>query len=378
MFKRSDPLMPVSIYLATWNILSRPPEEDLKPLLGLENVTNVNLLPDIYAIGLQEVKAAAYSILMDTILENPWVKALRLTLAPFNYVKIRMIRLQGMLLAVFIKRPHLMYVQELETEYTRTGVARVWGNKGAVSIRLNAFNCSICIVNCHLAAHDTELKRRVEDYNNIVDSQLFKYPQTENIFFHDYVFWLGDMNFRLDSKPLNEIISKIEQKDYSVLLEDDQLRQVRQSGEAFSELEEPPIDFAPTYKFVPGTHDYDIKYLNLKKKSKINPKTNSNSNISSRRPAWTDRILHKVNADVYEDVTLDAQMKNYKAHNTYTQSDHKPVSALYSIKVFQSLPERYVQFAPIKRWNVGKQYQVTLFLRAGNQTQVWDWIGLYK
>ena len=29
-----------------------------------------------------------------------------------------------------------------------------WGNKGTVSIRFNLYGVSICVLNCHLAAHD--------------------------------------------------------------------------------------------------------------------------------------------------------------------------------------------------------------------------------
>lgn len=43
------------------------------------------------------------------------------------------------------------------------------------------------------------------------------------------------------------------------LLEQDQLREVMKSGEAFSELHEPPIEFPPTYKFNIHSSIYDLK-----------------------------------------------------------------------------------------------------------------------
>ena len=55
--------------------------------------------------------------------------------------------------------------------------------------------------------------------------------------------------------------------------------------------------------------------------------------LSSRRPAWTDRILHHVLVHAYEHVQLSVQQSGYAAHQQYTQSDHKPVSADYAIKV---------------------------------------------
>lgn len=43
------------------------------------------------------------------------------------------------------------------------------------------------------------------------------------------------------------------------LLQDDQLNNVRRTGEAFSELREMPITFPPTYKFESGYDSYDAK-----------------------------------------------------------------------------------------------------------------------
>lgn len=52
-----------------------------------------------------------------------------------------------------------------------------------------------------------------------------------------------------------------------------------------------------------------------------------------RRPSWTDRILYRVNADIYDDVKLNAIQRNYKSHSNYVQSDHKPVTGEFDIVV---------------------------------------------
>ena len=57
------------------------------------------------------------------------------------------------------------------------------------------------------------------------------------------------------------------------------------------------------------------------------------SDALSRRPAWTDRILHQVHPDAYENVKLSVTQSSYDSHPNYTQSDHKPVSADYCVKV---------------------------------------------
>lgn len=60
------------------------------------------------------------------------------------------------------------------------------GNKGAVSIRLSIYGCSLCFVNSHLSAHDNQLKDRVEDYNSIIKDQDFHVSETSKILYHEY------------------------------------------------------------------------------------------------------------------------------------------------------------------------------------------------
>lgn len=356
MLKKPSSLTPFSVYFVTWNVATKAPVEDLKFVLGLNSEPTKSNLPDLYAIGLQEVSARPQAVLLDSLWESPWVKEFRSVLCQHNFVKIQAIRLQGLVLMLFIQRHHLVYLQDVQTDYTRTGLGGVWGNKGAVTIRLNMCGCSICIVNSHLAAHDVEIKQRIDDYNTIVDSQHFKHPETENILFHDYIFWMGDLNFRLDEYTVDDVISRLHENNLDVLLKKDQLRTVMQDGLAFSELSEGRILFPPTYKFTVGTNQYDC----------------------NRKPGWTDRILHKVNAEVYDHVTLEATQLSYDSHELYCQSDHKPVTAHFKILVFQGLPEKYAQFEPISSWFAGQEHVVTYCLPSSQEPSQWDWIGLYK
>jgi len=52
-----------------------------------------------------------------------------------------------------------------------------------------------------------------------------------------------------------------------------------------------------------------------------------------RRPAWCDRILHRVQSNIYPGITLSANQLSYQSHMDYMLSDHKPVSATFSYKV---------------------------------------------
>lgn len=233
-----------------------------------------------------------------------------------------------------------------------------WGNKGGVTLRLQIYGCSICFVNSHLAAHDHLLKERISDYNTILNSQEFSFCETTTILFHDYVFWFGDFNFRLNNENLRsqEIDREVRNGNLKSLLEEDQLKAVMLSGEAFSELREPDIDFPPTYKYKFHSSDYDL----------------------GRRPAWTDRILYKVNANVYENITLEIEPESYKAIDNYSVSDHKPVVASFTIKVFCHYSERVVKFLPIQTWYLNQENSAVCIMGSDVVPGRWDWVGIFR
>jgi inositol-1,4,5-trisphosphate 5-phosphatase len=135
---------------------------------------------------------------------------------------------------------------------------------------------SVCIVNSHLPAHDYLLAERIRAYNDAVMSQTIPVAETPKILYHDYVFWLGDLNFRLDNgvqapvKPSKSAVSLKSGPSFEQVLEkvsggtakellkgNDQLVRCMRTGQAFSELKESLPCFPPTYKFVPGTNRYD-------------------------------------------------------------------------------------------------------------------------
>ena len=93
---------------------------------------------------------------------------------------------------------------------------------------------------------------------------------------------MGDLNFRLMEGTLSheEIIQAIKSNNLKELKDKDQLKHAQNENSAFHELSETSILFPPTFKHVIGSDDYDIK----------------------RRPAWTDRILYRVNTYNLEDL----------------------------------------------------------------------------
>ncbi|CAL8074564.1 unnamed protein product [Orchesella dallaii] len=351
------------VYVLTYNVGTKFPasDEDFKQLLGLESGNRSSSeyinVPDLYVIGLQEVKAQPQNIVWDTLFDDPWTAKVRDMLSPLGLVKIHTLRMQGIVTSLFLKRSHLTFLRDVETLWTRRGFGGMWGNKGAVSIRLGIHGCSICLVNCHLTPHDQFCQERVDDYRNILTGQTFSQQETSNILYHDYVFWFGDLNFRLDgTHSSTEIAEMISQEKSQDLMKHDQLLKVRRTGDAFSELSEMAIAFPPTYKFESGVDSYDTK----------------------RRPGWVDRVLYHVNTNAYDNVTLKINGLTYKSHMNYRSSDHRPVTAMFQIKVFRPTIEKLVEFHKVSTWYTNEENKVFFKINPTLETSHDDWIALFK
>lgn len=416
---RTDNNWNVKIYIVTWNVSTKFPDNiSLNKLLGLEtNAQSDTDLPDFFVVGLQEVNAQPQNTLYNLFKDDLWTQKFKDLLKDRDYVVIKTEQMQGLLLSVFARRKHLLHLRQVETEYTRTGLGGIWGNKGAVSIRLNVYGCSICLVNAHLAAHDHMLEERINDYEKIVQEHKFHVKAKESIFDHDYVFWFGDLNFRLTGEATTsaeEIRAMVARDELKKLIEKDQLLLVRREGRAFQKLQERLPQFPPTFKFEHGSNDYDMK----------------------RRPAWTDRILYAVRENTYQNVKLTVEQTSYKSHPSYNISDHKPVSSEFTIKVmrkpqysgerfrehhyqrlsyrlaiangtesvaalhsfddlvsdlldgggpggnsaqiYEDTTERTVVFKPIELWLVGEQNRIEYTIPAGFEEGTADWIGIYR
>lgn len=307
---------------------------------------------DVYAIGFQEaVDLTAVNVAMDTETKKRaanWQEAISESLNQSG-VRYRLVAtkyLVGLLLYCFVKESLADKVKDVRTASVGVGVMGMLGNKGGVSIRLTLFDSGICVVCSHLAAHRENVAGRNADYKNILEkttftassqdtavpgqgadnaearnrenaqknksfryktglSELDEYTISDN----DVVYWLGDLNYRIDeSIPLEEVFTRIENGDLAILRDNDQLNIERTRGNAFQDFSEGMLDFAPTYKYQPGTNDYDRR-----PEKKV------------RAPAWCDRILWRLIKGGSERV---AQLSYRRSE--LKPSDHKPVSSLFA------------------------------------------------
>jgi len=359
----------LSIQVVTWNVATMFPGEEanLASLLGDDKGK-----PDILMLALQEVKSQPQNLLADNLVagEDPWTSSLRASLAPLGYVKVRSIRLVGIVLSMFCLVERAPFLRGLETQYTRLGFGGYWGSKGCVSIRFQIQGVSFCVLNSHLAAHTEFNEARIESYNKIMGEHLFsKESGTEMILYHDYVIWTGDLNFRLEDGIFShsEVVKLVEENKLGPLLARDQLSTARKNGEAFGELTETLPSFPPSYKFKIGSSDYDGKRL----------------------PAWTDRILYKANVANYDNYKLSLRQHSYNAHQHFLQSDHKPVTSQFSGSVFSAATATSLllpKFQPIVEFvDTGPHYcnedlsiVYTVRIEERRHLNSWDWIGVFR
>jgi hypothetical protein len=138
-----------------------------------------------------------------------------------------------------------------------------------------------------------------------------KGKKTVGILDHDFVFWVGDLNYRMmDDINIEEVYRRIDAREVKMLRSFDQLTTVRAMGQAFSQFTEAPIDFLPTFKFLVGSpgDDYDRR-----------------PDGKNRCPAWCDRVL------IYSHNKSLIKQTLYRSTGQ-TMSDHNPVGAQFEIK----------------------------------------------
>lgn len=149
--------------------------------------------------------------------------------------------------------------------------------------------------------------------------------QPYNIFDHDIIFWIGDLNYRIDENiPTDELFRNIQNGNWQQYLSKDQLNIERNKRTVFEHFHEGTITFPPTYKYQPGTDIYECR-----------------PDKKLRAPAWCDRILYRCKNEMYlESLKLLA----YNRVNLML-SDHKPVCGIFdlNIRVSESDKQREVK-----------------------------------
>ncbi|NXX41047.1 PI5PA phosphatase, partial [Tricholaema leucomelas] len=352
------------ITVVTWNVGTAMPPNDVTSLLHLN--TGETSDADMIAIGLQEVNSKINKRLKDALFTDQWSELFMDVLSPFHFVLVSTVRMQGVILLVFAKYYHLPFLQDIQTDCTRTGLGGYWGNKGGVSVRLSVFGHMVCFLNCHLPAHLEKAEQRKEDFATILHMQQFEGRVANGILDHDLVFWFGDLNFRIESLDIRFVKYAIDSNILSQLWEKDQLNIAKSTWPVLSGFQEGPLNFPPTFKFDVGTNKYD-------------------SSAKKRKPAWTDRILWKIKGGSGgaggrrpSRSVLSVSQLCYCSHMEYTISDHKPVAAVFAVQFASKADKPPVEIYVADEWSRPEQAVVRYKMTAGFHRSSWDWIGLYR
>ncbi|XP_035394499.1 synaptojanin-2 isoform X2 [Cygnus atratus] len=289
--------------------------------------------PDIFAVGFEEmVELSAGNIVnASTTNRKMWGEQLQKAISrTHRYIQLTSAQLVGVCLFIFVRPFHVPFIRDVAIDTVKTGMGGKAGNKGAVSIRFQFYSTSFCFICSHLTAGQTQVKERNEDYKEI--TQKLSFPMGRNVFSHDYVFWCGDFNYRIDL-TYEEVFYFLKRQDWKTLLEFDQLQQQKSSGKIFKDFHEGTINFGPTYKYDVGSEAYD-------------------TSDKCRTPAWTDRVLWWRKKLPFEKTAgeinlLDSDLNaETKVRHTWTPgalmyygraelqaSDHRPVLAIVEVEV---------------------------------------------
>ncbi|RCV24980.1 hypothetical protein SETIT_5G129900v2 [Setaria italica] len=238
--------------------------------------------------------------------------ALRKKKSRSPFVRIVSKQMVGIFLTVWVRRGLRKCVQNLKVSTVGVGAMGYIGNKGAVSVSMSIYQTMFCFVCCHLAAGEKpgDVHKRNADVQEIHRRTRFPAPGDQqllrDIHDHDRIFWLGDLNYRLDVsyERAHELIST---KSWSKLAETDQLKRELKKGRAFDGWTEGVLEFAPTYKYEVGSGRY----------------TGDEHRGGRRTPAWCDRVLSYGNG---------LRLLGYR-RSELALSDHRPVTATYAAEV---------------------------------------------
>ncbi|KAF8854320.1 inositol 5-phosphatase-like protein [Acephala macrosclerotiorum] len=328
-------------------------------------------LPDLIILSLQEIAPIPHSLIGGSFLvpyfsrfyhavqkgARKWSNATD-DLPIYDPVAARNLGMTGLM--IFAKDPSR--IKDIEFDGVGVGLAEM-GNKGAVGLRFKYHGSAgtfteLTFVAAHLAAMEWEVKRRNEDWENIVRGLVFSSTSGKattslsaeekrpllSISGRDagiykptsHLFVAGDLNYRTSSiSPApNDHVDTFPQphhdssspNHYSALFEHDQLTQELAAKRTLQGLKEAPVTFPPTYKYTSKepflTPDEELTEWNWAK---------------HRWPSWCDRILYLPIPAWLSRSSPSAEIvvKKYTALPLFPTSDHRAVAAEISVPLIE-------------------------------------------
>ncbi|KAL1831258.1 hypothetical protein ACET3Z_000909 [Daucus carota] len=236
-----------------------------------------------------------------------------------RYVRILSKQMVGLFITIWARRSLRRGIQNVNVSTVGVGAMGYIGNKGSISVSMSIYQNLFCFVCTHLSSGEKEdeaIKRNADVraiHRRTQFSSFSGIALLRSIYDHERIIWLGDLNYRLNL-PYEETQQLVSRRDWSELVEYDQLIQEFGEGKAFCGWSEGTLNFPPTYKYE----------LNSEKYYGEDPK------FGRRTPAWCDRIVsHGKGLKLISYRRTDLRL-----------SDHRPVSASYMVEVEVFSPKR--------------------------------------
>ncbi|KAI1819636.1 Endonuclease/exonuclease/phosphatase [Xylaria intraflava] len=238
--------------------------------------------------------------------------------------------LVGLFTCIFVKSTLRDRIRNLSSTDVKRGMGGLHGNKGAIVIRFMVDDTSLCFINCHLAAGQSQANSRHNDIAAILDSPILPVEPDPSVRIDSYIsggdgsmildhelcLLNGDLNYRIDTMSRDTVVYAVKANNLAKLLERDQLLVARRRNPAFRlrAFDEMSIQFAPTYKYDVGTDNYD-------------------TSEKKRSPAWCDRLLHRGSGRI--------QQLDYRRHEVRV-SDHRPVTGRFKFTIKTISPKKRI------------------------------------
>ena len=294
------------VFTGTWNVGDRvPPYEHLKSWFrrGLHSDESGELPYDIMAVGCQECYYKPREGYESC--EKDWAAAIEEAVGnDFELVSATSLR-DSIRLLLFVRGSLLHEVHSIRSNTYSTTIPMFW-RKGGIGVQMSYLSTNLIFISCHLAAQASQTSHRNHDVEDILKTLGLGNPNYDVGHQFHHCFVMGDLNYRVDGKTRDEVLSLVQAKQWSELLEHDQLRREQAAGNVMYGFHEPQLAFAPTFKVLRGTRDdYDCL----------------------RIPSWCDRIL------VHSLPGCTATPLAYDSIGTILTSDHVPVFAIWNVTV---------------------------------------------
>ena len=319
-----------------------------------------------------------------------------------KYKKLVIMNLVGINFFGYILESKFNKVKNISKKLVKTGFGGTTGNKGSCVINFDYENTSISISCSHLVANNKNKRLKELEYilnlklntfynpekldgdklteeQDLISQSLeeIMFPEedipksqnsanqqnsqnnntsqklenlntnSESLLFKDSDIWIifGDLNFRIDMEyeEFSEFIKK--GNSWDKLLEYDQFVKYQLASMSSKEnIQEDIIKFAPTYKYIINSDEFDYTPKETIQTSTQKEKENENLHKSGkkRNPSWCDRIFYKKNSYVTKEgkkIITGLEYNNVMDKN-FQSSDHRPVYEIFEVIIFKENPEK--------------------------------------